>query len=180
MALWPLSAQCLFAAEARPKHNPNQVICDGWSSDTRCNSCTAGVALLWWHSDGSHGQLTAHSYPVQSAVGGRGRSSSSLASASILPSWLCFSQLAYQGRWLPAEPQANRQMGSPQLRTKSKTLLTLPVFLAGVGQKNFSVASIPASTWSKLEPMQILDFLICLQTQHQVGSLHSKMNLNYS
>lgn len=61
----------------------------------------------------------------------------------LLPSFtLCFSQLGYQGRWLPAEPQANGQMGSPQLRTKSKTLLTLPVFLAGTSQKNFSAASI--------------------------------------
>lgn len=65
----------------------------------------------------------------------------------LLPSFrLCFSQLGYQGRWLPAEPRANGQMGSPPLRTKSKTLLTLPVFLARISQKNFSVASIPAST----------------------------------
>lgn len=98
----------------------------------------------------------------------------------LLPSFrLCFSQLSYQGRWLPAEPQANGQMGSPQLRTKSKTLLTLPVFLAGISQKNFFVASVPASTWNKSDPMQILDFLICLQMQHQVGSLHSKRSLNY-
>lgn len=176
--LWPLFAQWLFSAEARPKYNPNQVICDGWGSATRSKGCTAGVALLWWHSDASHGQLRADSHPVRVLW---------VWQAGPAPPWLllppfrvCFSQLAYGGRWLPAEPQANGQMGSPQLRTKSKTLLTLPVLLAGISQKNFSVPSIPASTWSKWEPMQILDFLICLQMQYQVGSLHSKMSLNYS